>query len=381
MKTKQNNHKHKNLKIVISGGGTGGHIYPAIAVGRELLNNEKVKKIYYVGNPRNLEKSITEKENFEFLPVIVSGMPKTKNFAIFALLKWFFQLIVAVCVCFKYFIKIKPDCVLGTGGYVSGPALICAKFLNIPFVLHDSDAIPGIVTRKMAPFAQMVNTSFDEAKKYIKSKKITCYGNPLRSDFNSLNKTECLQKLNLNPQKFTILVMGGSQGAKSINTAIADSALELIEKYDLQIIHQTGLKNYESYMDSIKSDLRNNPNYLPKAYLDDIAIYLSCADLVIARAGSLSLSEFNLCELPSILIPYPYAAHNHQYHNAKALENLGAAICIEDNLCDADNLIEITSNLLSDKTQLDTMKKANANIAKPDATKKIANAIVEIALK
>ena len=375
MKTKQNNRK---LKIVLSGGGTGGHIYPAIAVGRELLNNENVEKIYYVGNPKNLEKSIIEKEDFEFLPVIVSGMPKAKNFA---LIKWLAQLIFAVCVCFKYFIKIKPDCVLGTGGYVSGPALICAKILKIPFVLHDSDAIPGIVTRKMAPFAKMVNTSFEEAKKYIKSKNITCYGNPLRSDFNSLNKIDCLKKLNLNPDKFTILAMGGSQGAKSINNAIADSALELIEKYDIQIIHQTGLKNYEAYMDSIKSELRNNPNYLPKAYLDDIATYLSCADLVIARAGSLSLSEFNLCALPSILIPYPYAAHNHQYHNAKALEKLGAAVCLEDNMCDADNLIEITSNLLADKSRLESMKEANANLAKPDATKKIANAIVEIASK
>ncbi len=369
-----NNHK---LKIVLSGGGTGGHIYPAIAVGRELLEDEQVEKIYYVGNPKNLEKTIIEKEDFEFLPISVSGMPKKKDLS---LVKWFAELGFAVLTCIKYFNKIKPNCVLGTGGYVSGPALIAAKLMNIPFVLHDSDAIPGIVSRKMAPFAKAVNLSFEDAKKRIKSQNIQVNGNPLRKGFNGLNKEECLKKLNLNPKKFTILAMGGSQGAKSINAAFAGAALELIENYDVQIIHQTGMKNYENYMDEISSELRNNPNYLPLAYLEDIATYLSAADIVVARAGSLSLSEFNICGLPSVLIPYPHAANNHQFHNAKALEELGAAICLEDNLCDSDNLIEIISSLINDKERLNSMREANLKLAKPDSTKNIAEMIKSVAL-
>ena len=367
--------KNKQLKIVLSGGGTGGHIYPAIAVGRELLQQENVEKVYYVGNPKNLEKTLIEKENFEFLPVKISGMPKTKNMA---LISWFGELAFAVLNCLKYFAKIKPDAVLGTGGYVSGPALIAAKLLNIPFMLHDSDAIPGIVTRKMAPFAKVVNTSFEDAKKYIKSKKITLNGNPLRNDFGKFDKKESLRKLDLSTEKLTILVMGGSQGAKSINTAISNCALGLIEELNLQIIHQTGLKNFESYMDNISSELRNNPAYLVKPYLDDMATYLSCADLVIARAGSLSLSEFNLCGLPAILIPYPYAAHNHQFHNAKALENLGAAICLEDKLCDGDNLFEIVSSLTKDKERLEAMKLANIKQSKPQATQKIVEELLSL---
>ncbi|MCQ2958134.1 MAG: undecaprenyldiphospho-muramoylpentapeptide beta-N-acetylglucosaminyltransferase [Candidatus Gastranaerophilales bacterium] len=341
-----NNHK---LKIVLAGGGTGGHIYPAIAIGRELLTRNNVEKVFYVGNPKKLENDIVEKEDFEFLPVLVSGMPKTKNLS---LIKWFIELGFAVIKTLHYFKNIKPDCVMGTGGYVSGPALIAAKIMKIPYVLHDSDAIPGIVSRKMAPGAKAINTSFDEAKKYLKSNNIVVYGNPLRNDFNSIDKKESLKELGLNPDKFTILVMGGSQGAKSVNEAISSCALDLIENLNLQIIHQTGLKNYEEYMDKISPELRNNKNYLPKAYLENMGLYLSCADLVIARSGSLSLSEFNLCGLPSILIPYPHAAHNHQYHNAKALEELKAAVCLEDNLCDGDNLTEIVTNLVKDKERL-----------------------------
>ena len=366
---------NKKLNIILTGGGTGGHIYPAIAVGRELLSRNNVEKVFYIGNPEKLEKIITEKEDFEFLPVKVSGMPKKKDFS---MIMWLFELGIAVLKCIGYLKKIKPDCVMGTGGYVSGPALIAAKILGIPYILHDSDAVPGIVSRTMSSGAKAMNLSFGEAKKYLKTKNIQVNGNPLRGEFNILDKAECLKELGLSPDKFTILVMGGSQGAKSINAAISACALDLIEESGVQIIHQTGLKNYDEYMDGISSELRNNPSYFPKAYIENIPVYLSCADLVVARAGSLSLSEFNLSGLPSVLIPYPYAANNHQYHNAKALENAGAAICLEDNLCDGDNLREIVFNLINDKDKMETMRKANLKLAKPDATKNITDLLLSI---
>jgi len=365
----------QKLKIVLAGGGTGGHIYPAIAVGRELLTREEVEKIYYVGNPKKLENEIIKNESFDFLPVNVSGIPKTKNIE---LVKWLVELLFAVIKCIRYFKDIKPNCVLGTGGYVSGPALIAAKVMKIPYMLHDSDAIPGIVSRKMSKSASAINVSFDDAKKYLKSKNIMVNGNPIRNNFNTLDKGKCLNDIGLSQDKFTILVMGGSQGAKSINEAISSCGLDLINELDVQIIHQTGLKNFDSYMDSISSELRNNPAYLPKAYIEDVALYLSASDLCIARAGSLSLSEFNICGIPSLLIPYPYAAHNHQYYNAKALEKAGASICLEDNLCDGNNIFEIVSNLIHDKEKLSDMKKANLALAKPNATQEITNCLLSI---
>ena len=368
----QNN---KKIKAVITGGGTGGHIYPAVAVGRELLTRENVEKVYYVGNPHRLEKNITEKEDFEFLPVKVSGLPKKKDLSI---IKPLSELLFATIKCIRYFNKIHPDCVMGTGGYVSAPALLAAKILNIPYMLHDSDAIPGIVSRKMSSGAKAMNISFDAARKYLKAKNIETNGNPLRNEFNSFDKKESRMEVGLSPDKFTILVMGGSQGAKSINAAVSSCALDLIEELDVQIIHQTGLKNYEDYMDKISSELRNNDAYMPKAYIDNMPLYLSCADLVIARAGSLSLSEFNLSGLPSILVPYPFAANNHQFHNAKALEECGAAICLEDNLCDGDNLREVVINIVNDKDKLKLMQEANLRLAKPDATKKITDMLLSI---
>ena len=217
----------KKLKVVLAGGGTGGHIYPAIAVGRELLTRDNVDKVYYVGNPDKLEKTITADESFEFLPVNVTGLPKKKDFS---LLKCLFDLGISVIKCLGYFRKIKPDCVMGTGGYVSAPALIAARLTGIPYMLHDSDAVPGIVSRKMSSGASAINVSFEAAKKYLKSKKIGVNGNPLRGEFNTLDKKACLKEFNLDENKFTILVMGGSQGAKSINNAIASCALDLIEE-------------------------------------------------------------------------------------------------------------------------------------------------------
>ena len=366
----------KKLNVVLTGGGTGGHIYPAIAVGRELLKRNNVGKVYYIGNPEKLEKTITEKEDFEFLPVKVSGLPKKKDLSF---IKCLVELGFSVIKCLLYFRKIRPDCVLGTGGYVSAPALIAAKITGVPYMLHDSDAVPGIVSRAMSSGAKAMNISFEEAKKHLKAKNIQENGNPLRDEFNILDKKECLKELGLNPDKFTVLVMGGSQGAKSINAAVSACALDLIEENDVQIIHQTGLKNYDEYMDGISSELRNNPSYFPKAYIENIPLYLSCADLVVARAGSLSLSEFNLSGLPSVLIPYPYAANNHQYHNAKSLENAGAAVCLEDNLCDGDNLREIIFNLINDKERMQNMKEANLSLAKPKSTKKITDILLSIA--
>ena len=370
----QNLKKHNNKIIVLTGGGTGGHIYPAIAVGNEVLKYSNTK-IYYVGNPKNLEKTITANENFDFLPINISGIPKNKKLLPAFLLKLF----IAVLKCIKYFIKIKPDYIFGTGGYVSGPALIAGKLLNIPIMLHDSDAYPGIVTRKMSKFANAINLSFEQAKKYLaKNKNISVYGNPLRNDFETAQKNECKKELGLDLKRFTIIIMGGSQGAKSINNAIKDIALDLIENYPIQIIHQTGQKNYEEYMNSISSELRNNKYYLVKPYFEKMAIPLLAANLVVARAGSLSISEFNLCELPSILIPYPFAANNHQFHNAKAQEENGASICLEDNLCDGDNLREIILSLISDKDKLQKMSEAAKNLAKPQARELIAKKLLAL---
>ncbi|MDD3594711.1 MAG: undecaprenyldiphospho-muramoylpentapeptide beta-N-acetylglucosaminyltransferase [Candidatus Gastranaerophilales bacterium] len=375
--SKTSDKQKKGLKIVLAGGGTGGHIYTAVAVGRELLEDPEVKKIYYVGNPTNLEKTVVDDENFIFLPITISGMPRKIGLGLF---KWMFQLFFAVMDCLKYFKRIKPDCILGTGGYVSGPALIAGKMLKIPYMLHDSDACPGIVTRKMANGAKVVSIAFEQAKDYLKGANVKFNGNPVRSTFSALDRKECREELALAQDKFTVLVMGGSQGAQSINKAICECLDELIIDYNMQFIHQTGFKNYEVYMDSLSSELRNNPAYIVKPYFENMAVPLGAADLVVARAGSLSISEFNICALPSILIPYPYAANDHQRFNAKAMEETGASIMLDDKLCDRDNLKEIIVDLYVNRDKLLLMKEKNIEIAKDHATKTIAKQLKDMAI-
>jgi UDP-N-acetylglucosamine--N-acetylmuramyl-(pentapeptide) pyrophosphoryl-undecaprenol N-acetylglucosamine transferase len=363
--------ENKTLTVVLAGGGTGGHIYPAVAVAEKLKQDSEVESIYYVGNPKNIEFDIVKKENLAFLPISVFGMPRKPDFK---LLKWYFSLKIAIIKCIYYFIKIKPDVILGTGGYVSGPALIAGWLMGIPIVIHDPDAHPGVVSRFVAPKAHYVSVAFEQAKKYLNSNKIVVNGNPIRETFSTTDRNKALKSLGLDENKKTLLVMGGSQGAKTINEALLGCVRKLVEEQNLQVIHQTGKKNFDEYIEEISKnwpDFEQNPNYVLKPYFDDMSIPLSCSNLAVARAGSLSISELNLCGLPSVLVPYPYAAADHQKFNAKAIEEAGAGICLEDSDC--DKLFEIVTNLIHDDDRLNQMKEKNLALAKPDSTNKIVS--------
>ena len=235
--------------VFITGGGTGGHVYPAVAVYERLALEYGDCNVYYIGDPEKLDKHVAEENNMNFLPVIVSGMPRKLSFTIFSFL---FELFLESIRCIGYIMKYKPGVIIGTGGYVSAPALIAGVLMGVPIILHDPDAYPGIVTRKLAPFAKHVNIAFKDAKKYIKNKSISCYGNPLRISLCSVTKTDAKRLLRLDANKKTLFVMGGSQGAQSINNAIKMIARELVEDCGIQIIHQTGSKNYESYCMEMK---------------------------------------------------------------------------------------------------------------------------------
>lgn len=371
-----NSKSAKKLKVVLAGGGTGGHIYPAIAVAQKLKKDDEIEKIYYLGNPKNLEKQIVDKEGLDFLPVKVSGMPRKIGLP---LIGWIIELKLAIIKSIIHFIKTKPDVILGTGGYVSGPALIAGWLLGIPFVIHDPDAHPGIVSRFMASKAKAVSISFESAKSYLRSKNMVLNGNPIRESFATTDKESALKYFGLDKSKKTLLVMGGSQGAKTINDAILQNIKDLVEKNDLQVIHQTGAKNFDDYIKELSKiwpEYKENKSYIVKPYFDDMSMPLSCADLAVTRAGSLSLSELNLCGLPSILVPYPYAAADHQRFNAKAMEKAGAAIYLEDSECE-NKLFEIILNMVHDVGKLNKMRQKNLEVAKPNSTSSLIKIVKE----
>lgn len=362
----------------ITGGGTGGHVYPAINVAKRLKEEPDTEKIYFVGNPKKLEYEIALKNGFEFLAVNISGMPRKFGWKF---IKWIFGVEFASWKAMYYILKYKPDAIFGAGGYVSAPCLFAAVLLKKPFMIHDSDAFPGIVSRTVAPMAAWISLAFEEAKSYLKNQNATCFGNPISSDFFTLSKQEARSTLNLK-EKTTLLAMGGSQGALTINRAVIKSAKTLSEDYNLQIIIQTGIKNYEESLMLLEKEFPEyKENVVIKPYFDDMPKAMIASDIIISRAGSMSLSEIEACSLASILVPYPYAAGDHQRKNAAIMQKQGASIYIEDEEFKSNKLIKVIEELLNSPDKLEAMKQKAFELCRPDATANIVNRLKRIARK
>jgi len=365
-----NKKESKKYTYFVTGGGTGGHIYPAIAVCDELMADPTTKEIYYVGNPNNSEAEIAKKLGYKFLGVKVSGMPRK---LCCGLIGWFVGLQFAIFKSVYYIYKYKPDAIFGTGGYVSAPALFAGNITNVPFMIHDSDAQPGIVSRYIAPMAKCVSLAFECAKSVIKSSNIHVNGNPIRAAFKTLSKSEARANLGLQ-DKLTLCVMGGSQGAESINSATVEILKELLSQYKLQIIFQTGKKNWDkttARLAEIYPEYKNNKNLIIKPYFDDMASVLKSSDIAVSRAGSLSLSELCVCSAASILIPYPHAAADHQRKNAKFMTEKRAALYLEDADTTKETLLIAIEQLLDSPEKLKEIQKNALALAKPDATSRI----------
>lgn len=361
---------NKNKKTYfITGGGTGGHIYPALAVFEELLKRDTTDKLFYIGNKKNLEHGIIRSKGYEFLDVDVEGMPRgaSPHFII-----WTLKLILAVLKSCFYILKYRPDAIFGTGGYVSAPTIIAGKLLHIPYVLHDCDAKPGLVTRHLSTGAKSVSLAFDDAKKFIKNPHVYINGNPIRKEFQTIERKQALQNLGLQ-DKLTICVMGGSQGAKSINSATVKILKDLSAR-DIQVIFQTGKRNFEKVNEEllgIYPDYKSDKNLLVRPYFDDMISVLKLADIAVARSGSLSLSELCASHCASILVPYPYAAADHQRINARFMLNHGASLYIEDSELSAKKLEELLFSLIDNPSKLDEMQKNAFRLAKFDGVEKI----------
>jgi len=365
--------KNKEKIYFITGGGTGGHIYPAVSVIDTLKENGvENKNIFYLGNKKNLEYEIAKKNEYNFLGHSAKGMPRKLNFKFIG---WFFSLIISTIKVATYFIKYKPSIVFATGGYVCAPALFCASFFKVPYVLHDCDIHPGIVTRTFAPKAKSVSIAFEGAKEYIKSKNIFVNGNPIRQEFKTITKKQAREEISLKDD-FTILIMGGSLGARTINNSSFKILKEYGNKEGFTILWQTGKKNFDEITKRVLEEFEELPdNLILQPYFDKMYLALLSSDLVISRAGSLSLSEICACALPSILIPYPYAAADHQKKNAINLTENKIALMIEDKDCNNNSLFDMVENLINDKELLSELSYNARKNARLDSAQKIVEQI------
>ena len=368
-----------NNKYFVTGGGTGGHIYPALAVADALT--EKGAKVYYVGNKRNMEFELASKKGYKFLHVSVKAMPRGLNPKFFV---WGMQLVKAIIRSVRYIQKYKPNAVFATGGYVSAPMIFACRITKTPYMMHDCDAMPGLVTRRLSKRAKYVSLAFDKAKKYVPNKNAVVTGNPIRAKFKTMTKSEAVSGMGLKPDKITLTVMGGSQGAKSVNNVTVELLKEFSKELNLQVIFQTGKKNYEEVTESLKGLYPNweqDKNLIIKPYFDDMITVLKASDIVISRAGSLSLSEICASGVAPILVPYPYAAADHQRINAKSMLESGACIYIEDKELEPNKLREVIFELINNPVKMNYLKQNSSYLAKPDATSQIAELVQRLAVK
>ena len=363
-------------KFFVTGGGTGGHIYPALAVADELTRNGA--KVYYVGNKRNMEYELAQKKGYKFLHVSVKAMPRGLNAKFFW---WGIQLFKAILYSIKYIKKYKPDGVFATGGYVSAPMVFACRFTGTPYMMHDCDAMPGLVTRKLSRRAKCVSLAFEKAKRFIPNKRTYVTGNPIREEFKTITKEQARQELNLK-NKLTITVMGGSQGAKSINNTVVELLKELSQEKDIQVIFQTGKKNFEQVTERLKEFYpmyEQDKNLVVRPYFDNMISVLKASDIVISRAGSLSLSEICASDVAPILVPYPHAAANHQRVNAKSMLDVGACVYVEDSELEPNKLREILMTLINNPIKIKYLKQNASCLAKPDATINITEMVLNLA--
>lgn len=367
------------MHILFAGGGTAGHINPAIAVAKYILKKHPTAKISYIGKKGGMEERLVTEEGFEFYPIEVAGFQRQIN------LENIKRNINAVNLVFKssqqsreLLKKLKPDLVVGTGGYVSGPVLREATKLNIKTAIHEQNAYPGVTTKLLANKVDLVMLAISDAQKRLKIKKdFVLTGNPIRGEMLLITKEEARKRLNIPNDKKVILSMGGSLGAEKINQQMAKIINKHWADIDTMFIHGTGKENYKDFTDLLenKNVILNNENVIIKDYLDN-TLCLPAADLVISRAGAISLTEIGVCGKPCVFIPSPTVAENHQYFNAISLKNIGAAELVEE--ANIENLENIILKLIKDDNKLKKMgaKIRTATIA--NATEKIYINLMEL---
>ena len=362
-----------NSTYFVTGGGTGGHIYPALVVADALCDS----KVYYIGNKRNMEFELATKKGYKFLHVSISGMPRKLSPKFFI---WGIKLVKAIIRSIRYIKKYKPKAVFATGGYVSAPMIFACIITKTPYMMHDCDAMPGLVSRKLSKRAKYVSLAFEKAKKFIPNKHSIVTGNPIREEFATVSKAQARLNLGLS-NKLTLCIMGGSQGAKAINNTAIELIKEFSQELNLQVIFQTGKKNYESVIERIQKiypTFEQDKNLIIRPYFEDMISVLKSSDIVISRAGSLSLSEICASEVAPILIPYPYAAANHQRVNAKYLLEMGACVYLEEKELEPNRLREIIVEMVENPIKMNYLKQNASHLAKFDATQKIVELLKSI---
>ncbi|WP_185858743.1 undecaprenyldiphospho-muramoylpentapeptide beta-N-acetylglucosaminyltransferase [Blattabacterium cuenoti] len=369
------NHDLFSPKIIIGSGGTGGHIYTGIAIAEELKRKIPKSNILFIGSKHHMEMQEIPKFGYSIKGICISG-GKDKFFSISGFIL-FVQLIYSFFLVNKIIKKFSPDIVVGTGGFVSFPTLYAAKKNKIPILIQEQNSFPGLTNRIFSRYANKVCIAYDQAKKFFPPKKTITTGNPVRYEILQKlpSKEEACIHLGLKVDRPIILSIGGSQGSYSINNAWIKGLKKLIE-LDIQLIWQIGKFDIHRIK---KNKGAHHSNFILMDFIEKIPMCYSAADIIISRAGALTISEICLIGKPYILIPFPWSSDDHQKKNAKILEEKKAAIIIKDEEVEY-KLVDYTIQLMNDSNMKKKMRKNILQLGKPKATNDIVNEILQIIL-
>lgn len=350
--------------LMVAGGGTGGHIYPAIAIAREFVSRDASNRVVFVGTQRGLEKTIVPKAGFPLEFIDVGGL---KGKGAGELVKNLFRLPLGFLQAWRLVGKHKPAAVLGVGGYSSGPVLAAARLRGVPTAIHEANAFPGVANRGLARVVTKVMVAFEDAAPRLKRKDAIVTGNPIRAEFFTTGASK--------PGR--LLVFGGSQGSRIINNAMSDALLFLARlKGTLGIVHQTGPADLEKVRAAYQASAFANARIVP--YIDPIVDEIATADLVVCRAGAMTVGELAAAGRAAIFIPFAAATNNHQELNARVVEKAGGGVVITESELTPERLAGAISGIVSDRTKATRMGEAAHALATPEATKRIVDTIEEI---
>lgn len=355
------------MKIVLTGGGTGGHIYPAISIAQALADALPDIDILYMGSSHGPEGEIARQAGLRFTAIPSGPLTRAlspRNVAS----AW--KLLMGVFRARGILKRFGPDVVIGTGGYTTASILLAQRSLGGRIVIHEQNARPGRTNLMLARFADKICVTFEASAAFLPEDKVVVTGLPIRREFRSLpGKAEARCLLGLDEDMFTIVAVGGSQGARKLNEIVAAAWL-LFDDGRTQVLHQVGARNV--------GQMQGQPRYRVEAYID-MPVALASADLVISRSGASTIAEITAVGLPSVLFPYPHAYADHQTTNAKCLVDSGAAVLCNDLSTTPEELGGVVSDLRGNPDKLAAMAEASAALGKPDAAEQVAQVALSIA--
>ncbi len=359
---------------LFAGGGTGGHLFPAIAIAEQLQQWDAQAVIHFAGTSRGLEARVIPEKGYPLHLTAVRGFARNRfwvNLVVPLRLLW------SLVQCSVILRRVKPDVVIGTGGYVSGPMLLVAYLMGYRTLIQEQNSYPGVTTRLLARFVDRVHISFAESTKYFKHpERLRITGNPVRDLQVTATAQEARQFFGLSPQRRTLLVFGGSQGARVINRALAAVVQRLLGASDLQVIWGSGRWDQEMVQQAV---VGCEGRVVVMDFIKEMPLAYRAADVVLGRAGALTLAEINVCGLPAILVPLATAAGNHQEANARALERLGAARVILEKELDSVDIDEVIVHLMNDEDKRHAMGEAARRAAFTTAREELARSVRELA--